>query len=73
MRIREGEYAYDIEPIKDTATMLFKHFRVIVERVRMEGDQKIYEGTAKTFEEAKELAEKKVSEFSSQAEAKRAS
>jgi hypothetical protein len=57
MRIREGGFAYDIEPVKDPSTMLFKHFKVTIERLRMQGDQKIYEGTAKTFEDAKALAE----------------
>ena len=56
MKIREGEFAYDIEPVKDPSTMLFKHFKVTIERIRFQGDQKIFEGTAKTFEEARELA-----------------
>ncbi len=63
MRIREGDYAYDIEPIKDPSTMLFKHFKVTMERLNIHGDEKVFEGTAKTFEEAKSLAEKKLREF----------
>jgi hypothetical protein len=63
MRIREGDYAYDIEPIKDPSTMLFKHFKVIVERLNIHGDEKVFEGTGKTFEDAKNLAEKKLKEF----------
>jgi len=63
MRIREGEHAYDIEPNKDPATMLFKHFRVIIEKLNVHGDEKLFEGTAKTFEEAQLLAEKKLKEF----------
>jgi hypothetical protein len=63
MRIREGEHAYDIEPIKDPATMLFRHFRVIIEKLNVHGDEKVFEGTAKTFEEAQSLAEKKLKEF----------
>jgi hypothetical protein len=63
MRIREGDYAYDIEPVKDPSTMLFKHFKVTMERLNIHGDMKVFEGTAKTFEEAKSLAEKKLKEF----------
>lgn len=60
MKVREGGFAYDIEPVKDPSTMLFKHFKVTIERLRMQGDQKVFEGTAKTFEEAKELAEREL-------------
>jgi hypothetical protein len=63
MRIREGDYAYDIEPVKDHSTMLFKHFKVVVERLNIHGDEKVFEGTEKTFEEAKSLAERKLKEF----------
>lgn len=63
MRIREGDYAYDIEPVKDNSTMLFKHFKVTMERLNIHGDEKVFEGTAQTFEEAKILAEKKLKEF----------
>ncbi len=60
MKVREGGFAYDIEPVKDPSTMLFKHFKVTIERLRMQGDQKVFEGTAQTFEEAKELAEREL-------------
>lgn len=63
MRIREGEYAYDIEPIKDPSTMLFKHYRITVERLSVQGDSKVFEGTAKTFDEARSLAENKLKEM----------
>jgi hypothetical protein len=63
MRIREGEYAYDIEPVNDPSTMLFKHYKVTLEKLSVSGDQKVFEGTAKSFEEAKTLAEKKLKEF----------
>ncbi len=60
MKIREGGFAYDIEPVKDPSTMLFKHFKVTVERLSIQGDQKLFEGTAKTFEDAKALAEQEL-------------
>ena len=60
MKIREGEFAYDIEPVKDPSTMLFKHFKVTIERVRLQGDQKVFEGTANTFDQAKALAEREL-------------
>lgn len=60
MKIREGGFAYDIEPVKDPSTMLFKHFKVTIERLNIQGDQKLFEGTAKTFEEAKALAEREL-------------
>lgn len=60
MKVREGGFAYDIEPVKDPSTMLFKHFKVTIERLSVQGDQKIFEGTAKTFEEAKTLAEREM-------------
>jgi hypothetical protein len=72
MRIREGEYAYDIQSVTDPATMLFKHFKVTVERLNIHGDQKVFEGTSKTFEEAKSLAESKLKEFEEKKDAKRA-
>lgn len=72
MRIREGEFAYDIEPVNDTSTMLFKHFRILVERLSPSGDQKLYEGTAKTFDEAREIADKKIQELIASSNMKRA-
>ncbi len=72
MRIREGEFAYDIEPVKDPSTMLFKHFKITIERLRMQGNEKVFEGTAKTFEEAKSLAEAEMQKLNSQKEYKQA-
>lgn len=66
MKIREGGFAYDIEPVKDPSTMLFKHFKVTVERLNIQGDQKLFEGTAKTFEEAKALAERELQKLNSE-------
>ncbi len=63
MKVREGGFAYDIEPVKDPSTMLFKHFKVTIERVDMQGDQKLFEGTAKTFDDAKALAERELSKL----------
>jgi hypothetical protein len=60
MKVREGGYAYDIEPVRDPSTMLFKHFKVTIEQLRLQGDQKVFEGTAKTFEDAKALAEREL-------------
>jgi hypothetical protein len=60
MKVREGGYAYDIEPVRDPSTMLFKHFKITIERLRLQGDQKVFEGTAKTFEDAKALAEREL-------------
>ncbi len=73
MRIREGEFAYDIEPVNDPSTMLFKHFRVRVDRIAISGDEKLFEGTAKSFEEARQMAEKKVEELAAQKTVKKAS
>ncbi|MDT8067341.1 MAG: hypothetical protein ROO76_04165 [Terriglobia bacterium] len=60
MKVREGGFAYDIEPVKDPSTMLFKHFKVTIERLHMQGDEKVFEGTAKTIEDAKALAEREL-------------
>jgi hypothetical protein len=60
MKVREGGFAYDIEPVKDPSTMLFKHFKVTIERLEIQGDQKLFEGTAKTFDDAKALAEREL-------------
>jgi hypothetical protein len=72
MRIRENDYAYDIEPVNDPSTMLFKHFRVRIERLNIHGDEKVFEGTAQTFEEAKKLAERKLKEFEENKDVKKA-
>jgi hypothetical protein len=72
MRIRENDYAYDIEPVKDPSTMLFKHYRVRIERLNIHGDEKVFEATAQTFEEAKKLAEDKLKEFERNKEVRRA-
>ena len=66
MRIREGGFAYDIEPVKDPSTMLFRHFKVTIERLNIHGDEKVFEGTAKTFEDAKQLAERELEKFSTE-------
>ncbi len=73
MRIREGGFAYDIEPVKDPSTMLFKHFKVTINRLDIQGDQKLFEGTAKTFDEAKALAERELQKFHSEREYRQAS
>ncbi len=73
MRIREGGFAYDIEPVKDPSTMLFKHFKVTINRLDIQGDQKLFEGTAKTFDEAKALAERELHKFHSETEYRQAS
>lgn len=73
MKIREGGFAYDIEPIKDPSTMLFKHFKITIERLQIQGDEKVFEGTAKTFDEAKALAERELERVRRQHELKQAS
>ncbi len=73
MKVREGGFAYDIEPVKDPSTMLFKHFKVTIERLRIEGDQKVFEGTTRTFEEAKTLAERELRKLTPKQELPRAS
>ncbi len=72
MKIREGGFAYDIEPVKDPSTMLFRHFKVTIERLDIQGDQKLFEGTAKTFEEAKALAERELQKANSEKEFRQA-
>ncbi len=73
MKVREGGFAYDIEPVKDPSTMLFKHFKVTIERVDIQGDQKLFEGTAKTFDDAKALAERELKKLHPEKEVRHAS
>ena len=53
MKIREGEFAYDIEPVKDPSTMLFKHFKVTIERIRFQGDQEYSRGRQRPLKKPK--------------------
>lgn len=69
MRVQEGKFAYDIDPIRDQATMLFKHFKITVTRSDIQGSEKLFEGTAKTFDEAQAIAEQKLKSFLTQANA----
>ncbi len=72
MKVREGGFAYDIEPVKDPSTMLFKHFKITIERLNIQGDEKLFEGTAKTFEEAKALAERELQKLHPESEFRQA-
>jgi hypothetical protein len=72
MKIREGGFAYDIEPVKDPSTMLFKHFKVTIERLNIHGDEKLFEGTANNVEDAKELAEREMKKIRTENEFRQA-
>jgi hypothetical protein len=50
MRYHEGDYAYEIEPVRNTATQLFSGWRYNVYRTRP--DELVDSGQAATQEEA---------------------
>lgn len=70
MRVNEGEYAYDIEPVTDRNTLVFSHFKVVVLRKAVVDYEVVFEGKAKNLDEARDMAEKQLRK--SQSEKKRA-
>ena len=70
MRVNEGDYAYDIEPVTDRNTLVFSHFKVVVLRKAVVDYDIVFEGKTKTIDEARDLAEKQLRKF--QSEKKRA-
>jgi hypothetical protein len=65
MRVNEGDYAYDIEPVTDRNTLVFSHFKVVVLRKARVDYDVVFEGKAKTIDEARDMAEKQLRKFQS--------
>ena len=61
MRIREGDFAYDVEPVYDRSTLVRTGWKYGVYALRPE--RKIAEGTAATREEAEQEALRKLESF----------
>ncbi len=57
MRFYEGDYAYELERVRDTATQLFTGWRYNVYRIRPD-NKVIRSGEAQTQEEAENTARK---------------
>ncbi len=65
MRVNEGDFAYDIEPVTDRDTLVFQHFRVSVLKRQDFGFAPVFRGTAKTMDEAKSMAERELQNYAS--------
>lgn len=57
VRVREGNLSYEIEPVRDPATLLLAHYRVSVLSTFGGEDKLLFEGKAATLDHAKILAE----------------
>lgn len=60
MRVHEGDFVYDIEPVTDRGTLLFQHYQVTVLKKETFDFVRIFKGTANTLDEAREMAEQKL-------------